>query len=816
MTKLSRIEARRRSNTLKVRSQKVFLDLREAPSGTPTFSVQTVLEITTTDQVMLDVQNGTVHRVTVDHQECPWNQDEHHLYIECSEGDHQVCVWAEMSYSNTGQGLHRYRDAAGDTYLYTQYEPADARAVYPCADQPDMKTHWQFTVHAPENWTVVNNGATLSHQHGQWTFAQTPLLSSYLTAIVAGPYAVFDLGAWDGEEAPIPLRALCRKELATALDAEKIAKWTKDGLKFFHERYQFPYPWGKYDQIFVPQYNLGAMENPGCVTFNEEYLHPGGATKSQEERLANTLLHEMCHMWFGDLVTPKWWEDLWLKESFADHESYAALRSGGFTEADAAFVVERKAWALQVDQMPTTHPIQADIVDVEAASQNFDGISYAKGAAVLAQLVHYVGEDAFVQATREYFQKHAFSTALMADLVQCLENASGRDLTHWQESWLTTSSPSVLRRSGECVVRGSQDMRPHVFDVGYYQADGTATGREEVRLEGASAPLSGGNIAILNDRDRTYAICELPAQIVLEKFVPGVKNSLSRASVWASAWQELRRGRLGAQSFVDAVLTGGTCEVGTVRAKLLSQALAALTYLPNRQQAATTAAAAGLDNAFSHSGEDARAWATFAFEAAGIAGGIPEIYETGSKFPLTTDEKWRLLALKCACGVGTESDIARFLSETGTGRDQLRAIQARAALNPSAALEQLRTDANLANVEIESLGAGIDLARTVLEMDELARDMRLCQKLWTIRPIQIASRLVRALVPTSLQGSAGEKALSVIEQAKNGTPTFDRLLTEIAWEEALRLRLQKIRKMWANFDMSHNRSLSSSYNQNSE
>lgn len=286
---------------------------------------------------------------------------------------------------------------------------------------------------APEGWGVWSNGAGERDADGVWRFAETEPISTYITCVVAGPYHYvtddYRRTLPDGSELRIPLGAMCRKGLAPHFDADDIFLVTKQGLDFFHDHFGYPYPFGKYDQAFVPEYNLGAMENPGMVTFREEYIYRGKVTAASYERRATTILHEMAHMWFGDLVTMKWWDDLWLKESFADFMgSFALVEATRFTNGWTTFANNRKAWAYRADQLPSTHPITADIRDLQDAKLNFDGITYAKGASVLKQLVAYVGRDAFLEGARRYFQRHAFGNTTLADLLAVLEETSGRDL----------------------------------------------------------------------------------------------------------------------------------------------------------------------------------------------------------------------------------------------------------------------------------------------------------------------------------------------------------------------------------------------------
>ena len=330
-----------------------------------------------------------------------------------SAGRNELLVEADCRYSRTGEGLHRFTDPVdGATYLYTHFEPTDARRVFANFEQPDLKARFTFVVTAPSGWQILSGAAeesrTVSADGGMATvtFARTPPQSTYLTAVAAGPYHRVE-DVWtrvreDGSAQEVALGALCRASMAEHFEPAAILTVTRQGLDFFDDAFGFPYPWGKYDSIFVPEYNIGAMENPGLVTFSERFVHRGAATRADRARRAEVILHEMAHMWFGDLVTPRWWDGTWLKESFADLMGYHV--SEAVTEFDGAwttFAGRRKAWAYHQDQLPTTHPIVARVDDLEAARQNFDGITYAKGASALKQLMAYVGPAEFFAGSRD-------------------------------------------------------------------------------------------------------------------------------------------------------------------------------------------------------------------------------------------------------------------------------------------------------------------------------------------------------------------------------------------------------------------------------
>ncbi|RJN31327.1 aminopeptidase N [Nesterenkonia natronophila] len=551
-------------------------------------------------------------------------------------GTNVVEIESVSRYSRSGEGLHRFVDPSdGSVYLYTQYEPADCRRVFPVFDQPDIKSRFRFSITGPESWQLRSNAPEVSRRRAgdgvvRVEFAETQLMSSYVTALLAGPYHLVS-DSWrgaapDAEEFSIDLAVLCRASLAEYLDAEEILKITKQGLDFFHREFSYPYPWGKYDQVFVPEYNLGAMENPGLVTFTEKHVFDTGATEAQHETRANTILHEMAHMWFGDLVTMQWWDDLWLKESFADYMgSYAVDAATDFTTAWVAFASSRKGWAYVQDQLPTTHPIVADIPDLEAADQNFDGITYAKGASVLKQLAAYAGAEAFRQAARRYFARFAFGNARLADFLDVLEEATGKDMSHWSAAWLQTSGLPVLsapwdeaglvqvHQSGTDPATGQHISRPHVIQIGLFTLDGTGvlSRAQSVPAELSTTapegltPVPGlqlpaqetPRVVLPNDQDLTYAKVVLDAASVDAALTYPIGDALARATVWASLWSMVRDGLLVAERFVDAVLQLGLHipEVSVVQSLLRQANQACELYTPaGRQEEQEARFSAGL------------------------------------------------------------------------------------------------------------------------------------------------------------------------------------------------------------------------------
>ncbi|MFD3657166.1 aminopeptidase N [Streptomyces sp. 24-1644] len=611
---LSRDEAHERAELLTVDGYEVALDLRsavgepdgdEGEAGPRTFRSQTTIRFRAARagaSTFADLLAPSVSAVTLNGK--PLDPavvfDGTRVTLDgLAGGDNVLVVDAQCAYSRTGEGLHRFVDPEdGEVYLYTQYEPADARRVFANFEQPDLKAPFRFEVTAPDGWTVRSNGAEESRDGEVRRFAETKPISTYITAVVAGPYhyetdlytRVFD----DGTTLEIPLGAMCRKGLARHFDADDIFLVTKQGLDFFHDNFDYPYPFGKYDQAFVPEYNIGAMENPGCVTFREEYIYRGKVTSASYERRANVILHEMAHMWFGDLVTMQWWDDLWLKESFADFMgTFSQVEATRFTNGWVTFANNRKAWAYRADQLPSTHPVTADIRDLEDAKLNFDGITYAKGASVLKQLVAYVGRDAFLEGARRYFKRHAYGNTQLGDLLSALAETSGRDMTVWSRAWLQTAGVNVLTPDVTYDVAGRitelavlqdaaashPELRPHRIAVGLYRhdADGALVryARAEVDVAGARTvvgELAGAEkpeLILVNDDDLTYCKVRFDAGSLatLGAHLGDITDPLARAVCWSALWNLTRDGLLPARDFISLVLafSGRESDIGVLQ-----------------------------------------------------------------------------------------------------------------------------------------------------------------------------------------------------------------------------------------------------------
>ena len=734
---LTRNEATHRAATLEVSSIDVTVDVSVAADPSQeTFPVTSVLTLTAREErTFIDIA-GQVCAVLLNGAEHPFEDEEDRVWVSGLPVGESLTleVRALARYSRSGEGLHRYTDPEdGEVYLYTQFEPNDAHRAWPCIDQPDVKPEWTFHVIAPPSWVVFSNGvevgaAPAGNDAVRHDFSATPPLSSYITAVVAGPWAVIDGGTWsggasDGGHVELPLRLACRRTLARYLDADDVVEVTRAGLDFFHERYGVTFPWGSYDQIYVPEYNLGAMENPGCITFNESYISRSTPTFTERQRRANTTLHEMCHMWFGDLATPAWWDDLWLKESFAENQGASAIASATqYTGEWANFAMNRKIWAYTQDQMPTTHPIAADIPDVAAAKTNFDGITYAKGAAVLKQLVAWVGEDAFYDGARRYFDKHRFAATSLADLLEALEAASHQELGSWKSAWLETSGPSTLSASWRTDSVGAISdftlhqgaeacggvLRPHRVTVSTWRAASGALERThvfDVRIDGESAPidpdgvlaLPGGaafvDLVVINDDDLTYAISRLDERStdVALAYVGTIGAPITRAVVWASLWNAVRDGLLDPRRFIVAVLNAVPAETEpAIRDRLLlfvSEALSS--FLPGAARAEAHDQVLATTIRLAKEADDADAWRAYtrAFIAEFAARGGDE-YEAAVRAFAASDNPdiaWRARRALAARGLVDEETILAWRDADGSGEAARMSVEALASIPDEAA-----------------------------------------------------------------------------------------------------------------------------------
>jgi aminopeptidase N len=739
-TNLTRDEARSRAGVVSDASYTIELDLTNAPSGAPTFPSVTTITFTAeagastfADLIAERIRSVTLNGAALDPDEV---YDGARIQLDGLAERNELTVVADCLYSRTGEGLHRSVDPADkETYLYTQFEVPDARRVFTTFEQPDLKAPFTFTVSAPARWVVISNAptpepTTYSGENGEelarWEFPPTERISTYITAVVAGPYHVVT-DVYDGPHGSYPLSLLCRPSLKGALDTEDLFEVTKQGFALFEEAFGTPYPFHKYDQAFVPEYNMGAMENAGCVTLRDEYLFRSRTTHAELEARANTVLHELAHMWFGDLVTMTWWDDLWLNESFAEWASHWAqvVATTKYSDAWTTFCNARKNWAYRQDQLPSTHPIAADMIDFHAVEVNFDGITYAKGASTLRQLVAFVGEDTFVTALKEYFHDHAFGNTELTDLLKPLEKASGRDLDDWTERWLRTAGVNTLRADfavdgdgaftsfaiEQTATEKFPVLRPHRLAVGLYRrtdAGLVRTERFEVDIDGARTELpelvgaTQPDLVLLNDDDLTYAKIRLDerSRATLVESIDQLTESLPRALAWGSTWDMTRDAEMPASQYVGIVLRGIRAETDLTGVRsLLAQASTAINQYAAPQNRTTLRAQfeealAGLV-AEAKPGSDhqlayVRAYSSAVFSEAGVD--RIAAWLDGRDLPeglvVDTDLRWTLIVSLARLGRIGADEIDDELTRDTTITGQERAAQARAARPTAEAKEE--------------------------------------------------------------------------------------------------------------------------------
>ncbi len=724
--KLTRDEALERSGLITVGSYQVELDLT---GGDVTFRSVSKVGFDCARPgagTFLNLTAPEVHAITLNGAAVRLDAfDGERITLDGLAAHNELVVEAECAYSRSGEGLHRFADPAdGNVYMYSDLETFDAHRIYACFDQPDMKATYELTVRAPEGWLVVSNmapdtdGGTPAGDGARlWHFAPTPVMSAYITHVSAGPwYVVRD------EHDGIPLGIMCRQSLAQYLDPDEIFEVTRQGFDFYHAAFGIKYPFGKYDQLFVPEFKEGAMENAGAVTLLEDYVFRSRVTDFSREARGETILHEMAHMWFGDLVTMRWWDDLWLNESFATWAgTLAQAEATRWTQAWTTFAQAYKAWAYRQDQLPSTHPIAADIPDIEAVEVNFDGITYAKGASVLKQLVAYVGRENFLAGVRRYFAAHSWGNATLADLLSALEAVSGRDLAAWSREWLETAGVNTLRpsytvdaegrfTSFEVLQEASEShpvLRSHRIAIGLYDAAvGGLTRRAIVEtdvsgavtavpaLVGAARP----DLVLVNDDDLTYAKIRLDEHSLhtLVTSIGSFTSSLPAALCWAAAWDMCRDGEMAARDYVRLVLGGvdSVRDISVVQT-LLRQAAqavrrftdpawraAGLELMASSLRSLLLAAPAGSDQQLAY----ARAFAGVATSAAdlellsALLSGLAVV----EGLAVDTDLRWTLLRRLVSRGVLGEAEIDEELSADATDAGERHAATCRAAI-PSAA-----------------------------------------------------------------------------------------------------------------------------------
>ncbi|MCW2570541.1 MAG: pepN [Frankiales bacterium] len=767
MRNLLRDEAEERSRLLAVASYDIDLDL----TGDDDFGSTVVVRFRcrrpgATTFIELD---GVPLEVVLNGRQLGTSMEANRIVLPDLQADNELRVVARCAWSRTGEGLHRFTDPAdGLVYVWAQSFLDDAQRSFACFDQPDLKATLSVAVTAPSSWTVIGNERG-NRQGDRTTFEPTQRMPPYLFTIAAGP--------WHGQRRihdGIEMGVWCRQSLAEHLEAEELFEITAQCFDSYHETFGIRYPFGDtYDQLWVPEFNHGAMENAGAVTFTESLLFRSRVTDGERRSRAMVIAHEMAHMWFGNLVTMRWWDDLWLNESFAElmgfHTAEVATRfKGGWT----AFCTGRKAWGYRADQLPTTHPVSGAVSDNRSALMNFDGISYAKGASVLRQLMVLVGPDTFFDGVRRYLSRHAFSNTTLSDFLAAIEEASGRDLTSWADSWLRTSGVSTLRVDGD-VVRQEPPvahpvLRAHRIGIGRYaRTDGVLAllDRVDVEISGPTTIVPSlsapADLVLLNDGDWTFAKIRFDDRSLstVIKHLRDVTDPLARALCWAGLWDVTRDAELPPRTFVDAVVGSVSRETDPeLLAGLLSQArTAAALYAADAALLERLATLAAEQTAAAVPGTDlqqswAKAWIFATCDVTTLHGWVG-----GGAVPpglvVDIELRWQVVRRLCVLGNLTDEDVAAELARDHTAAGERHAEYARAARpDPEAKLRawaEAMTDLALSNHQTEAMAGGFwQLEQVELCRSYIARYFDEIAAVWQQRSPQVARSLAALLYPS--------------------------------------------------------------------
>ncbi|MFR0352631.1 aminopeptidase N [Streptomyces sediminimaris] len=804
-TNLTREEAQQRAKLLTVDSYEIDLDLSGAQQGGTYRSVTTVrFEVAESGtESFIDLVAPTVHEVTLNGDALDPDEvfaDSRIALPGLLEGRNVLRVVADCAYTNTGEGLHRFVDPVDEqAYLYTQFEVPDARRVFASFEQPDLKATFRFTVKAPTGWTVISNSPTPEPKDDVWEFEPTPRISTYITALIAGPYhSVHSVYEKDGQS--VPLGIYCRPSLAEYLDSDAIFEVTRQGFEWFQEKFDYAYPFKKYDQLFVPEFNAGAMENAGAVTIRDQYVFRSKVTDASYELRAETILHELAHMWFGDLVTMEWWNDLWLNESFATYTSIACQAhspASRWPHSWTTFANSMKTWAYRQDQLPSTHPIMAEIRDLDDVLVNFDGITYAKGASVLKQLVAYVGMDEFFAGVQAYFKRHAYGNTRLSDLLGALEETSGRDLKTWSKKWLQTAGINVLRPEIEtdahgvvtsfairqeapalpAGAQGEPTLRPHRIAVGLYELDSDSgklvrDDRIELDVDGelTAVPQLAGRrrpaVVLLNDDDLSYAKVRLDERSLafVTEHLGDFESSLPRALCWASAWDMTRDAELAARDYLSLVLSGigKESDIGVVQSLHRQVKLAIDLYAdPSAREALLTrwtdatlahlrSAAAGSDHQLAW----ARAFAATARtpEQLDLLEALLDGSQTIEGLAVDTELRWALVQRLAAVGRYDETEIAGEYARDRTAAGERHAASARAARPTAEAKAEVWASVvesdKLPNAVQEAvIGGFVQTDQRELLAPYAEKYFEVVKGLWDSRSHEIAQQIAIGLYP---------------------------------------------------------------------
>ena len=833
---LTRDEAAERARLLRVESYQVELDLTggETTFGSVTtvrFGCQRPGATSFIDLTAPEVTEAVLNGRTLPAEAFDGNR----IALDELAGANELTVRAQCQYSRSGEGLHRFTDPADKgVYLYSDLETFDAHRIYACFDQPDLKATYEFDVRCPDTWQVISNmapsigGEPADLGVERWHFPPTPLMSTYITHISAGPYHVVR-----SEHDGIPLGIFCRQSLASYLDPDEIFEITRQGFDYFHQAFGVRYAFGKYDQLFVPEYKSGAMENAGAVTFLEDYIFRSRVTDARHEVRAETILHEMAHMWFGDLVTMRWWDDLWLNESFATWAGLVAqAEATRWPNAWTTFTQVWKAWAYRQDQLPSTHPIAADIVDIEAVEVNFDGITYAKGASVLRQLVAYVGRENFLAGVRAYFGEHAWGNATLADLLDALARTSGRELTSWSKAWLETAGVNTLRPEYQTGADGTftefavlQEapeshpvLRPHRIAVGLYdRGPGGLTRRRRIELDAmgertAVPDLVGErrpDLVLVNDDDLTFAKMRLDEHSLrtLIASIGEFAEPLPAALCWAAAWDMCRDAEMAARDYLALVLSGvrSVTDISSLQT-ILRQATAAVRRFadPGWREVGLARLAGSVRTLLFEAdpGSDVQLACAQTFVSVatsdndlGLLSGLLEGSATIDGLVVDTDLRWQLLHRLVSRGVAGQDAIDAEHDRDRTDAGERQALSCQAAIPDADAKEttwNLIVSGELPNASFRAALSGFNSA----DQDELLapfapRFFEVVAGIWRDWGSDMAQYFAEVAYPATVVNQVAVDAAADFMNRTNPPAPLRRLLSEGRDDVARALRCRE-------------------------
>nr|WP_202122063.1 aminopeptidase N [Streptomyces sp. BA2] len=834
---MTREEAQQRAKLLTVDSYEIELDLSGAQEGGTYRSVTTVRfdSAEAGAETFIDLVAPAVHEAVLNGHSLDVAavfRDSRIALKHLEAGPNELKVVADCDYTNTGEGLHRFVDPVDQqAYLYTQFEVPDARRVFASFEQPDLKATFQFTVKAPSGWTVISNSPTPEPSGDVWVFEPTPRMSTYITALIVGPYhSVHSSYEGPGGQS-VPLGIYCRPSLAEFLDSDAIFEVTRQGFDWFQEKFDYAYPFAKYDQLFVPEFNAGAMENAGAVTIRDQYVFRSKVTDAAYETRAETILHELAHMWFGDLVTMEWWNDLWLNESFATYTSIACqayAENSRWPHSWTTFANSMKTWAYRQDQLPSTHPIMADIRDLDDVLVNFDGITYAKGASVLKQLVAYVGMDEFFRGVQAYFKAHAFGNTRLSDLLGALEETSGRDLKTWSKKWLETAGINVLRpvvdvdTTGKITsfavkqeapalpagAKGEPTLRPHRIAIGLYDLDEASgkllrTDRVELDVDGeltAVDALLGRErpaVILLNDDDLSYAKVRMDAESLafVTEHIGDFEASLPRALSWASAWDMTRDAELPTREYLSLVLSGigKESDIGVVQSLHRQVKLALELYAApsGRDEALTRWTEATLSHlrAAEPGSDHQLAWAR-AFAATArteeqltLLEELVSAKQSINGLAVDTELRWAFVHRLAATGRLDEAGITAELDRDKTAAGERHAAAARAARpTPEAKAEAWASVVDsdkLPNAIQESVISGfVQTDQRELLAPYTEKFFAAVKGAWDSRSHEMAQQIAVGLYPSLQISQATLDTTDAWLSSASPSPALRRLITE--------------------------------------